>query len=51
MVHNLCAAMLVAAHAKHSGGLTYDEVHLWVPVAHLRDDDHQQVYAFAVHQA
>lgn len=32
-------------------GLTYDKVNLWVPVAHLRNDDNQQVYAFAIHQA
>ena len=30
-------------------GFTYDKVDLQVSVTHLRNDDNQQVYAFAIH--
>ena len=30
---------------------TYDKVDLGMPVAHFWNDDHQQVYSFAVDQA
>lgn len=42
-------AMLVEVRTDTEQCLTYDEIDLWVPVAHLRNDDNQKVYAFAIH--